>query len=99
MPLKGEDRFMSTMSILRDVPRHDKPNISEKPHRDLLGTERRPADVEMARVLKTRPVSMASDPSSGSIHCDESTRAKPKKLHRSVLRRPLKHEVARERAP
>jgi AraC family transcriptional regulator len=58
---------MSTMSILRDVPRYDQPDISEKPHRDLLGTERRPADVEMARVLKTRPVSMASDPSSGSI--------------------------------
>ena len=27
----------------------------------------RPADVEMARVLKTAPVSMASDPSSGAI--------------------------------
>jgi AraC family transcriptional regulator len=29
--------------------------------------ERRPADVEMARVLKTAPVSMATDPSSGAI--------------------------------
>ena len=31
------------------------------------GTERRPADVEMARVLKTAPLRMASDPSSGAI--------------------------------
>ena len=29
--------------------------------------ERRPADVEMARVLKTAPMRMASDPSSGAI--------------------------------
>src|SRR5580704_6640963 len=29
--------------------------------------ERRPADLEMARVLKTAPLRMASDPSSGSI--------------------------------
>src|SRR5512138_2796009 len=29
--------------------------------------ERRPADVEMARVLKTAPVSMATDPASGAI--------------------------------
>jgi AraC family transcriptional regulator len=34
---------------------------------DRSATERRPADVEMARVLKTAPVSMASDPSSGAI--------------------------------
>jgi AraC family transcriptional regulator len=30
-------------------------------------TERPPADVEMARVLKTKPIRMASDPSSGAI--------------------------------
>ncbi|MBR0796252.1 helix-turn-helix transcriptional regulator [Bradyrhizobium jicamae] len=29
--------------------------------------ERRPADVEMARILKTAPIQMASDPSNGSI--------------------------------
>jgi hypothetical protein len=34
---------------------------------DLAITERRPADVEMARVLKTAPLRMASDPSSGTI--------------------------------
>src|SRR5215469_13896135 len=34
---------------------------------DLPICERRPADMEMARVLKTKPVSMASDPTSGSI--------------------------------
>jgi AraC family transcriptional regulator len=34
---------------------------------DLPVTDRRPADVEMARVLKTAPVRMASDPSSGAI--------------------------------
>jgi AraC family transcriptional regulator len=34
---------------------------------NLSGTDRRPADVEMARVLKTAPLRMASDPSSGAI--------------------------------
>jgi AraC family transcriptional regulator len=34
---------------------------------DLAIIERRPADVEMARVLKTAPLRMASDPSSGTI--------------------------------
>ena len=34
---------------------------------DLAIIERRPADVEMARVLKTAPLRMASDPSSGAI--------------------------------
>lgn len=36
-------------------------------HRDTGVTERRRADVEMARVLKTAPLQMASDPSSGAI--------------------------------
>ncbi|MBR0971300.1 MULTISPECIES: helix-turn-helix transcriptional regulator [Bradyrhizobium] len=36
-------------------------------HRDTAVTERRRADVEMARVLKTAPLQMASDPSSGVI--------------------------------
>jgi AraC family transcriptional regulator len=34
---------------------------------DRSAAERRPADVEMARVLKTAPVSIACDPSSGAI--------------------------------
>ena len=40
---------------------------SEAHQRDLPNAERRPADVEMARVLKTAPLRMASDPSSGAI--------------------------------
>ncbi|WGS19875.1 MULTISPECIES: AraC family transcriptional regulator [unclassified Bradyrhizobium] len=36
-------------------------------HSDSPVAERRPADVEMARVLKTAPLCMASDPSSGAI--------------------------------
>lgn len=35
--------------------------------RELPGGDRRPADVEMARVLHTAPVRMASDPSGGAI--------------------------------
>ena len=35
--------------------------------RELPTTERRAADVEMARVLKTAPLRMASDPSNGAI--------------------------------
>ena len=34
---------------------------------DPSNAERRPADVEMARVLKTAPVSMATDAASGAI--------------------------------
>jgi AraC family transcriptional regulator len=34
---------------------------------DLPIADRRPADVEMARVLKTTPLRMASDPRSGAI--------------------------------
>jgi AraC family transcriptional regulator len=36
-------------------------------HRDTAITERRRADVEMARVLKSAPLQMASEPSSGGI--------------------------------
>jgi AraC family transcriptional regulator len=52
--------------IARDPSQQNQPDTSEA-QRDLPIGELRPADVEMARVLKTRPVSMASDPSSGSI--------------------------------
>ncbi|MEH2534175.1 AraC family transcriptional regulator [Bradyrhizobium sp. AZCC 1588] len=58
---------MSSKPILRDLPQHDQPDSSATRQRDLLLTKRRAADAEMARVLKTRPVSMASDPSSGAI--------------------------------
>ncbi|WP_369722142.1 helix-turn-helix domain-containing protein [Bradyrhizobium sp. LLZ17] len=34
---------------------------------DMSATDRRPADMEMARVLKTAPLRMASDPSNGAI--------------------------------
>jgi AraC family transcriptional regulator len=53
--------------ILHGLSRKHQPDTCEALQRDVPIPERRPADVEMARVLKTRPVSMASDPSSGSI--------------------------------
>jgi AraC family transcriptional regulator len=52
--------------ILRE-PSDNLPAASEAHQRDLPNAERRPADVEMARVLHTKPVSMASDPSNGVI--------------------------------
>jgi AraC family transcriptional regulator len=52
--------------ILSD-PSEKLPAASEAHQRDLPNAERRPADVEMARVLHTKPVRMASDPSSGVI--------------------------------
>ena len=56
---------MSCKPVLRDLPQQS--NTSETSQLDLPVAERRAADVEMARVLKTKPVSMASDPTSGSI--------------------------------
>jgi AraC family transcriptional regulator len=53
--------------VTRDLPQKNGPDIYETPPRDLTITERGPADAEMTRVLKTRPVSVASDPSSGAI--------------------------------
>ena len=60
---------MSGKPIVREAPRHDReePRISEAPRHDVPASERRAADAEMARVLKTKPISMASDPTSGSI--------------------------------
>jgi AraC family transcriptional regulator len=58
---------MSYTPVTRDLPQKNGPGISETPPRDLTIAERGPADAEMTRVLKTRPVSMASDPSSGAI--------------------------------
>jgi AraC family transcriptional regulator len=52
--------------ILRD-PSEDPPAKSEARQSNSPITDGRPADVEMARVLKTAPLRMASDPSSGAI--------------------------------
>jgi AraC family transcriptional regulator len=52
--------------VLRDLS-ENLPAASAAHQRDLPDAERRPADVEMARVLKMAPVRVASDPSSGVI--------------------------------
>ena len=52
--------------ILRD-PSKNLPVASEARQSNLPIADRRPADVEMARVLKTAPLRMALDPSSGAI--------------------------------
>lgn len=49
------------------APSENLPAAREVHQRDLPDAERRPADVEMARVLHTKPLRMASDPSSGTI--------------------------------
>ena len=58
---------MSCKPILRDLSHENQPDPSEAHQRDLPVADRRPADAEMARVLKTAPLRMASDPSSGAI--------------------------------
>jgi AraC family transcriptional regulator len=52
--------------ILHD-PLEALPVASGARHGDSPVAERRPADVEMARVLKTAPIQMASDPCNGAI--------------------------------
>ena len=52
--------------VMRD-PLKDALIASDGPQDDLQGVDRRPADVEMARVLRTAPLHMASDPSTGTI--------------------------------
>jgi AraC family transcriptional regulator len=52
--------------VMRD-PLKDALIASEGHQDDLQGSDRRPADVEMARVLRTAPLHMASDPSTGTI--------------------------------
>ncbi len=49
------------------TPSADQPVASDTHGRDLPIGARRPADEEMARVLKTRPIRMASEPASGTI--------------------------------
>jgi AraC family transcriptional regulator len=58
---------MSSKPILRDLSQENQPNASEAHQRDLPGTEGRPADVEMARVLGTTPFHMALDSSGAGI--------------------------------
>ena len=58
---------MSSQPIPRDLSHQNQPDASEAQQRDLPVVARPPADVEMARVLKTAPLRMASDPSSGAI--------------------------------
>jgi AraC family transcriptional regulator len=53
--------------ILRDLSQENAPSESEARQDTRRTGDRRPADVEMARVLKTAPVRMASDPSNGAI--------------------------------
>ena len=67
MPLNGENRSMSCKPVSREPSRENQPHISGAQQRGLPDADRRPADVEMARVLKTAPLRMASDPSSGAI--------------------------------
>jgi AraC family transcriptional regulator len=52
--------------LLRDISQNQ-PDTSQAQQRDLPIGERPHADTEMTRVLKTKPVRMAADPSSGVI--------------------------------
>ena len=58
---------MSCKPIIRDLLQENQLDSSEAQPRDLPVDTRRPADVEMARVLKTAPLRMAADPSNGTI--------------------------------
>ncbi|MBR1228743.1 MULTISPECIES: AraC family transcriptional regulator [unclassified Bradyrhizobium] len=58
---------MSCKPISRDFSQKNQPDASKAHQRDLPNADRRPAGVEMARVLKTAPLRLASDPSSGAI--------------------------------
>ena len=53
--------------ILRNLSQEKEPDTSEPGRRDATSADRRAADVEMARVLKTEPLRIASDPSGGAI--------------------------------
>jgi AraC family transcriptional regulator len=58
---------MSCCPIPHEISRQKPFETSEKVQRLPTNGEPRPADAEMARVLKTAPISMASDPASGAI--------------------------------
>jgi hypothetical protein len=67
------------------------PHCGRHPSELRDGADRRPANAEMARVLKTAPLRMASDPSNGAIACWKhdaprrclALRAKPPSVPRS----------------
>src|SRR5882757_10638357 len=58
---------MATSPILREPSQEDPPAASEARQGHSPIVDRRPADVEMARVLGIAPLRMASDASSGAI--------------------------------
>jgi len=58
---------MSCRPIPCDVSQQKQSNVPEMSGHSLVNGEPRAANVEMARVLKTAPVSMATDPTSGAI--------------------------------
>jgi len=58
---------MSCCPVPREISQPKLPDASETIQSVTPNGEPRPADVEMARVLKTAPVSMATDPASGAI--------------------------------
>jgi AraC family transcriptional regulator len=58
---------MSGKPILHDLSQPDHPEASATQQRDLPVSDRRPADVEMARVLGTAPFRLALDPSGAGI--------------------------------
>ena len=58
---------MSCQPNLRDDPQQTQPRLPGKSNRACRTARPRSADAEMARVLKTAPLRMASDPSSGAI--------------------------------
>jgi AraC family transcriptional regulator len=72
--------------VVRDYSREDPPAASEAREGTAPDTDRRLAGLEMARVLKTTPLRMASDPSGGTI-----THWKHEPLHDVV--EPMTHHV------
>ena len=77
---------MSCEPILRDLSQHNHAETSQTHQRDLPVSDRRPADVEMARVLGTAPFRMALDPSGAGI-----AHWKHEPLHDVVA--PMSHHV------
>lgn len=63
---KHNDSSMST-PILHDAAQEARPRLSQARQPTLPVADLRPADVEMARVLKTAPLRMASDSTNGAI--------------------------------
>jgi AraC family transcriptional regulator len=58
---------MMSKPMLRDPSQEDPPAASKARQGHSAIADRRPADVEMARVLRTAPLRMALDPSGGAI--------------------------------